>query len=58
MSKWSKLLYSMSIFAFAGGIWLEWSEGNRVIWPACALIWCVNSLLCEHLSNREKDGIS
>jgi hypothetical protein len=53
MRKLNKVIYGVTIFACIGGIYLNWSLGDDIIWPAVALIWVMNSLTNEFKKNDE-----
>lgn len=54
MRKATKIVYSLSMLACLGGIFLHWMQGDSIIWPAIALLWCMNAFLTEYKTYNDE----
>lgn len=47
MRKSIRILYTVSIIACIGGMYVNWKQGEDIIWPAIACMWCFNAFINE-----------
>jgi len=47
MNKISKIVYLFAMLGCVLGIYVEWKSEDSIVWPAIALLWCMNSFMSE-----------
>jgi hypothetical protein len=52
MSKFLKIIYTLTFSAFIAGIITEWMLGNHITWPAIGLFWAIQSFLADNKIHR------